>query len=295
MTAPALSPRLRVLRVLHARPHRYARLRWITQGITLLVLYGIPLFGLARFDLWDGRHLALGRPVGFVYGFASIGISLGSFYLITFVLNAAMGRVFCGFGCPIGQASRFGDDVEIAVKTRKNRGASVGRAIGFALAFGAAVALWFVSPSVFVEGSARAVAITVAGVFSLTAAVVLHGRYWRWRFCENWCPIGVYYSAVQTDHGFGIHFDEAKDTCKDCDACSLACPVGLHPRDLSRPKEHLGGIGIDGFAGTNHCLTCGECVGACEHQFRNEGCNVAPLSLSFRPPRRRKSLPPAAG
>jgi len=292
MNAPALSPRLRLLRVLHARSHRYARIRWITQGITFLVLYAIPLLGLARFDLWDGRHLALRRPVGFVYGVGAIGVGIATFYLITFILNAAMGRVFCGFGCPIGQAFRLGDDVEIAAATGKDRPATLGRAIAFALALGIAVMLWFVSPRVFVEGSARAIAITVAGTFAVAAAVVLHGRYWRWRFCENWCPIGIYYCAVQTNHGFGVHFDEAKGTCKDCDACGLACPVGLYPRDLSQPKEHLGGIGIDGFAGANHCLTCGECVRACEHQFRSDARGLVPLRLSFSQPRNRESTPP---
>ena len=295
MTAPALAPRLRLLRVLRAGPHRYTRLRWLTQGLTLLVLYGVPLLGLARFDLWSGRHLALRRPVGLVYGVGAIAVGIASFYLITFILNALMGRVFCGFGCPVGQASRLGDDVEIAVSTGKDRPRALGRAIAFALALAAAITLWFVSPRVFVEGSARAVAVTVASTLALSAAVLLHGRFWRWSFCESWCPIGIYYSAVATRHAFGVHFDEAMGTCKDCDACALACPVALHPRDLSRPKEGLGGIGIDGFPGANHCLTCGECVRACEHQLRHEAPGLVPLGLSFRQPPRREPTPPAEG
>ena len=38
------------------------------------------------------------------------------------------------------------------------------RAIGFAFALGSAIALWFVSPRVFVEGSAKAIALTLLGV-----------------------------------------------------------------------------------------------------------------------------------
>ena len=292
MSAPALDKRLRLLRVLHAQPHRYPRIRWITQSVTFLVLYGIPLLGLARFDLWGGRHLAARRPVGPVYGMGAVFVGILSFYLVTFVLNALMGRVFCGFGCPIGQASRLGDDVEAAVKSRKDRRAIQGRAVAFAVALASAIALWFVSPRVFVAGSPRAVAATLAGVAALSAAVYLHGRYWRWRFCEGFCPIGIYYSAVQTGHGFGIHFDAAMHTCKECDSCQLVCPVGLDPRDLMRPKNDIGGIAIDGFAGQNHCLTCGECVRACEHQFRKEGRALVPLRLvSFHRPRPRP--PPA--
>jgi polyferredoxin len=285
MPAPVLDKRLRLLRVLHADPHRYPRIRWLTQGITFLILYGVPLLGLARFDLWDGRHLALRRHVGFVYGLGSLFIGILSFYTITFVLNAALGRIFCGFGCPIGQISRLGDDVEVASKTRKDRLAVIGRAAAFSLALGTAISLWLVSPHVFVEGSPRAIAATVAGVLGLSAVVFLHGRYWRWRFCEGYCPIGIYYSAVQTAHGFGIHFDEAKATCKDCDSCALVCPVGLDPRDLSKPKDNLGGLAIEGFPERNHCLTCGECVRACERQFRKEGIQLVPLRLSFDAPK----------
>jgi polyferredoxin len=291
MAVPALSPRLRLLRVLHARPHRYPRLRWITQGITFLVLFAAPLLGVARFDLWDGRHLALRRPVGPVYGFGSLVIAIGSFYLVTFILNAAMGRVFCGFGCPVGQAFRLGDDREIAARTGKDRRAAEARSVLFALALGSATALWLVSPRVFVEGSARAILATLAGLAALTAAVYLAGRYPRWTFCEGLCPIGVYYSAVQTDHGFGVHFDAARDTCNDCDSCALICPVGLHPRDLGRPKDGLHGIGIDGFEEANHCLTCGECVRACEHQFRNKDPGLVPLRLSFRGAAPKKAAP----
>jgi len=280
MATPSLSPRLRLLRVLHAQPHRYPRLRWLTQAVTFAILFAVPLLHLARFDLWDGRHLWAGRPVGFVYGGGGVFISILAFYTITFVLNAAMGRVFCGFGCPIGEVSRLGDDVEIAAKSGKNRLAARARAGAFALGLAVAVSLWFVSPRVFVEGSARAVAATLAGVGALAAVVHLHGRFWRWRFCEGFCPIGIYYSAVQTDHGFGVHFDRASGTCKECDACSLVCPVGLDPRDLTKPKDNVGGVAIDGFPGQNHCLTCGECVRACEHQFRKAPALV-PLRLSF--------------
>jgi polyferredoxin len=298
MPTKVLSPRVRLLRVLHAQPHRYPRLRRLTQGLTFAVLLAVPALRLARFDLWDGRHLAFGRPVGFVYGAGGVFIAILAFYTATFALNAAMGRVFCGFGCPVGQVSRLGDDVEIAERTGKQTFGARARAAGFAIGLAIAVALWFVSPRVFVEGSARAVGATVLGMLALAAAAHAHGRWLRWRFCEGYCPIGVYYSAVQTDHGFGVHFDAGRGTCKECDACALACPVALDPRDLSKPKDGAGGISIDGFPGQNHCLTCGECVRACEHQFRRQDPALVPLRLSFRPhpdEARSRAAPPAPG
>jgi NAD-dependent dihydropyrimidine dehydrogenase PreA subunit len=276
---PTLRPRLRLVRALHALPHRFSKIRWITQGISFAVLYAVPLLGLARFDLWQGRHLAGRRPVGPVLGVGAVLLGILSFYLLTFVFNAFLGRIFCGFGCPIGQASRLGDDVEIAEKTGLSRFAVIGRYAAFCTGLGLAGTLWLVSPYVLREGSARAVALTLAGVSALSGAVFLHGRFFRWRFCEAYCPIGIYYSAVQTGHGFGVHFDERKNTCKDCGSCELVCPVRLDPRHLDVLKNDVGGIGLDGFAGENHCLSCGECVRACELQLKKEGRALVPLRL----------------
>ena len=37
------------------------------------------------------------------------------------IVNAIVGRLFCGFGCPIGQASRMGDSVEVARRSGDKR------------------------------------------------------------------------------------------------------------------------------------------------------------------------------
>jgi polyferredoxin len=293
MTSAALSKRLRLLQALHAKPHRYSRVRWVTQGITLAILYLVPLLGLARYDLWAGRHLAWRKAVGPVQGLGAVFTGVLAFYVVTFALNAAMGRVFCGFGCPIGQISRFGEDAEIGGKTRRRKLRAQAPAVGFALAVAVASSLWFVSPRVFLEGSARAIATTVGATLALATALWLHARLLRWRFCEGYCPIGVYYSAVVTAHGFGVHFDAARNACKECGSCDLACPVGLPPRDLAQPKNGLPGIGIDGFPAANHCLTCGECVRACESQYRKEGRAMAPLHLSFADAERARTAPRA--
>jgi polyferredoxin len=281
MATQALSKRLRLLRALHAEPHRYSRIRWITQGITLAILYLVPVLGLARYDFWGGRHLAWRKPVGPVYGFGAVVTAILSLYIVTFALNAVMGRVFCGFGCPVGQMSRFGEDAEIGGRTTREQLRAEAPAVAFALALAAAVSLWFVSPRVFVEGSALAITTTIAGTTAMATALWLHGRHWRWRFCDGYCPIGIYYSAVVTNQTFGVHFDAARKTCKECSSCDVACPVSLAPRDLTRQRNGLPGIGIDGFPGANYCLSCGECVRACENQYRKEGRGLAPLRLSF--------------
>jgi polyferredoxin len=278
MPETRLSPRLKTLRTLGTKPHPFRRIRVATQALTLAIVYAIPLLGLVRFDMWDGRHRIFGHATNSTYGFGGLILGIAFFYIVTFVINAFAGRVFCGFGCPIGQASRFGEEVEIATKSGKGRLLAELSAVLFALALGTAGFLWFASPRVFVEGTPRAMVIAAGGLLALAGVVYAHGRYVRWTFCKSYCPIGIYYSAVQTAHGFGIHFDNS--ACKGCDVCTLACPVGLTPRDLEVPINGLPGIGLDGFPSRNHCLTCGDCVRACEHVTHGK-IETAPLRLGF--------------
>jgi len=285
--AVRLSPRLRVLRTLNEAAHRFPKIRRFTMGLTLAIVYVVPLAGLARFDLWDGRHLAAGSRTNFVYGFGAVFLAVVGFYLVTFLINAFVGRLFCGFGCPIGHMSRLGDDLEIAAGTGEKRFGAQARAVVFALALGLAGFLWFVDPHVFLEGSRRAIVMATFGIAATTAAIYLLGRHVRWAFCRGYCPIGIYYSAVQTAHSFGIHIDEVSGECKGCDVCTQVCPVGLHPRDLGRPLNDLPGIAIDGFPEANHCLTCGECVRACEGVFKRKPDVIVPLTLSRKPDARK--------
>lgn len=261
--ASGLSPRLRTLAAVERTPHRFQRLRRITLGLTVAILFAIPLSGLGRVDLWDGRHRLLFEPVGPVFGAEAFILSTVAFYVITFLLNAAFGRIFCGWGCPIGEASRLGDAVELATKTGKGRRRAELSAIGWALVLGSGILMWFVDPRVFVAGSVRAILYATAALAALTGGVYLSGRHIRWSFCTKACPIGVYYSAVQPEHTFGLKFDPA--ACNDCDLCTKICPVGLNPRELEqRRRPSQGGISLDDFPEAHHCLTCGDCVRACE-------------------------------
>ncbi|MBK8251961.1 MAG: hypothetical protein IPK82_04760 [Polyangiaceae bacterium] len=280
MAAIKLAPRLRVLRSIEKEPHRYPKIRRFTMAVTFVVLYAIPLLGIARFDLWDGRHMAAFERTNFVYGFGAVFLSVIVFYLLTFVVNGIVGRLFCGFGCPVGEMSRASDTAEIARKTGENRLRDEGKAWGFAALLATAGFLWFVDPRVFIEGSLKAKLMATGGLLGAIATVYLLGRFVRWSFCRGYCPIGIYYSAVQTAHAFGIHYDEIESVCKGCDYCEQACPVGLDPKDLRKPQNDVIGVGIEGLPQSNHCLTCGECVRACESVFLQKPGLIPPLSLS---------------
>ncbi len=219
-------------------------------ALTFAVLVAVPASGLLRVDLVGGAHRALGRPTDGATAVVSLAVAAAAFYVVTFALNLVLGRVFCGWGCPVGEAARLAGE------------AGAPWSVAYALAFAGALVGWLVAPRSLAAAPAGTVAAVAAAWLAGAALVWLHGRFWGWSFCRRACPIGLYYSTVQTARAFGVQLDRAR--CVDCDACARACPVALDPRDLAKPIHGIGGLALDGMPGSHHCLTCGDCVRACE-------------------------------
>ncbi|MEZ4272612.1 MAG: 4Fe-4S dicluster domain-containing protein [Myxococcota bacterium] len=279
----SLPDRLKLLRHVEPFGNRIISIRRFTILLTLVLLYAVPYTGLARTDLWGGRHAMLFRPVHWVMGVGAVGAGIFAFYILTFAVNWGFGRIFCGFGCPVGYAARFGDAVQIAKQTRENVAWVLTKASVFALLFSGAILTWWVDPRVLLHGGPGAVIATASAWFVLALAIVAHGHFWRWDFCKGWCPIGLYYTAVQLPHRFGVQYQNDANHCDTCNLCVTSCPVGLDPRALGTRLYDRGPIALDGFPGTNHCLTCGDCVRACDFNHHKKHDTVPPLSLSLRP------------
>lgn len=279
--------RRRLLRLILTRRHRYRRARALTMGITLAILFGVPLSGLARLDLWGGAHRALLRQVDFAHGLTAVLAAIVAFYVVTFLVNMPAGRMFCGFGCPVGQLSRFADAIDAFPADRARRRRGWLELCVFAAALSLAVTLWWTAPATFLVWPVGAFA--AAAVSTVAAVAVLHGRRWRWGFCRGFCPIGLYYSVVETGAPFGIDFDPT-GTCIDCGACDAICPVDLEPRALEAEIPAPGGLALEGMPGLNHCLHCGLCVEVCEHVTQKQpGHPAMGLRRLHRKPRRRRT------
>ncbi len=273
--------RLKILRALRRGAHRYDWRRTLGMILSLGILALVPLSGLARVDLWGGRHGLLFEPVDFRHGLAGVIVGIAAIYVVTFLVNLAGGRLFCGWGCPVGQVSRFGETAwgPKASRTYKLRARLEGA--GFSALLVLSVMIWWVDPRVFVLGSGRALLLAWS---TLILGVVLswaHGRWWRWEFCKSTCPIGLYYSFVSPARWFGVHFRNELDTCIDCNACDNVCPVDLRPRDLMAPAGPRPGLSVADAPGRNHCLECGDCVRACEFMIEKAGEEPVPLLLGF--------------
>jgi ferredoxin-type protein NapH len=273
--------RFRLFKIALGNAHRYGRYRLATMGITLAALLGVPLAGLARVDLWGGAHRMLGEPVDLVLGLATVSVAIAAFYGATFLLNMIAGRMFCGFGCPVGQLSRLADAIDALAKDPAGQRRAWLKLGAFALLLVGATSLWWVAPGVYAAGGAAMLAAWGALVLGVGLALV-HARRWRWGFCRKLCPIGLYYSVVQTGGLVRIHFDP-KLACTDCKACAGACPVRLDPRHLDQLLESPGGLAFSDMPAINHCLSCGACVEICEHMTRKE---PLPAAMGFRSPRR---------
>lgn len=257
--------RKKLLRLALGKPHRYRRYRLATMCITFGILFAVPLLGIARVDLLGGDHYALGHPAPTVRAFVAVGAAIASFYLVTFLINLPAGRMFCGFGCPIGQLSRLADTADAFDRDPARRRRALLALGGFALLLSASVGLWWFAPAAYVAGPSAI--IPWAATLLVAGYAVAHGWWFRWEFCRKLCPIGLYYSVVQANPLIGVRFD-ANRNCTDCDNCAAVCPVLLDPRHLDTPIPSPGGLAVEGFAGENHCLHCGACVEICEHMTR---------------------------
>jgi len=286
-------PRLKILRALALVPHRYEPRRALGMTISLGVLFSIPLSGLARVDLWGGNHALLFHPATFRHGLAGVIFGIGAFYVVTFLVNVIGGRLFCGWGCPVGQISRFGEAVDLPGLSRGKRFRARAEGAAFAGALVVATMAWWVDLRVLWKGSAKAMAISWGVLVVTVALTYAHGRFWRWGFCMSTCPIGLYYSMVSPAQRFGVHFRNQADTCLDCDACDNVCPVGLKPRHLMAPSGPRPGLSIAEAPERNHCLECGDCVVACEWMIARRGQDPVPLELGFFSGPQRIEGPPA--
>jgi len=285
--------RFKILKVIRDAAHRYDRLRTLGIAVSMLILFAVPLSGLARVDLWSGRHALMFEPAPLRYGLAGVVTGITVLYVVTFLSNVVAGRLFCGWGCPVAQVNRLAEVADTPrIDARRRRLAAV-KSTAFGALFVLSMMLWWVDVRVLWQGSFRAQA-WAWGLLLLGAAWAYgHGRWWRWSFCESTCPIGLYYSFMAPATFYGVHFRNAEESCIECDACDNVCPVDLAPRDLMTPIPARAGLAVSQAPGRNHCLECGDCIRACEWMMARKGEGPVPLLLGyFSGPQRIEAVSP---
>ncbi|HZL99143.1 MAG TPA: 4Fe-4S dicluster domain-containing protein [Planctomycetota bacterium] len=281
--------RIRILAAVATRGAVWQARRVIVITASLAVLAAVPAFGLARVDLWDGRHLLLGERVGALVALRGVVVAIAALWGITFLSNMIVGRFFCGWGCPVGYVSRLGEDVDLRQRHRLRWLAGHAAGAGFVGTFIAALMSWWVDPRVLLEGSLQARAIVLGLWLLLCIGGFLHAFAWRFGFCRSACPIGLYYRYVTSKTPIGLVFDEQPSPCIECGACVKICPVDLDPRKLGDPLAAAAGTGAgqpagaqpggpaDALYGDAECIRCGDCVEACRMIFKSRPGQTPPL------------------
>ncbi len=273
------SDRVRVLAAVARRGGSFRVIRVAVITASLAILLAVPLLGLVRIDLWRGQHLLLQEPVGIIAAIQGLVVALAAIYGATFISNAIVGRFFCGWGCPVGFVSRFAEDV-VRNKPLTKKILHHASGAGFVATFIAAVMAWWVDPAVLIEGSWIA-RLTTCGIFAaLWLGGLGHAFVWRFGFCMNLCPIGLYYRYVTSVAPVGIVFSELPDPCTGCRSCERVCPVNLNPKVLGKPVGMLDFNDDNAPApryGDAECLRCGDCIEACRLTFKKRPNATPPL------------------
>ncbi|MCA9322411.1 MAG: 4Fe-4S dicluster domain-containing protein, partial [Planctomycetes bacterium] len=144
----------------------------------------------------------------------------------------------------------------------------------------AAVMLWWVDPRVLIDGSPKAVGITIAVFGVLCLGGFFHAFGWRFGFCVNVCPIGLYYRYVTSRAPISILFSQVPDPCIECGACEKICPVNIDPKNLGALLPDSEATSVDDEPeryGDAECIRCGDCIEACRMIFANTPEAVPPL------------------
>jgi len=264
------------------KTHRYTKIRWAVAILSTAAVAALPVFDVLRFDFWGGRHVVLGEVVSLPEAAKAFAWPFLAVNIVIILASRTIGRYLCGFACPYGAMTRLREWLRFDSKEPGRRVLAEALMFLTSLFLSAVVFSFWVDWRVFLEGGTLAKALST--VFLLGMVGGLHGlvRFLGMGFCRGWCPSGVYFAVLGPDTLNGIEFVH-EENCTDCGACDKACPVDLHPREMSG-GAHRGGIGFYGSGMSNfaNCLRCGDCVNACEGMTDRFG-KPTPLRMGWLP------------
>ncbi len=246
---------------------------WVNAAI-IVTLIALPSFHVIKFDFANGKFYLFGSQAS-VISTASAFLSLwaGS-YVLTLLADYFFGRLFCGWICTWGTLLRSLSYARDKAKRKKIP------AYGpHAIAIGAAslstfgLMNWFVDMSVTFRPN-HAAFVWVTSSFVIIDALSV-GMLWKvgLKFCQVYCPIGWYLTAVSQKHMMRLDF--AVPDCTYGEVCVRECPMAMDPRLLATDTD------TDSHA---LCILCGDCLSACNAcAAKVEGGKPITLELGIMP------------
>ena len=175
------------------------------------------------------------------------------------VLALFLGRVFCGWICPIHFLSDLSDRFLSLFSRKKFRRDHLllPRSIIWyvllmelllTMILGAPLFVFLSPPGLVGRELMLAVFFHTLSIEGLiVVAVLLANLLTRRFFCRYFCPLGALLAFLGSRRKLRVKI--APDKCKECGICHRACPLGLDP--------------ALGEAESSYCWNCGECVESC--------------------------------
>jgi len=235
-------------------PRVARRFSWLGGASAHGSIWSLNVAGLEWIDAFALFSLLLLGATGL--GVSTIALT-GS--IPSLLLTAALGRVFCGWICPMRllldliaplkrrlqeRIGRFALPDEMA----RTRYAFLAFFAALTLALGSHAVSLLYPPAILARAATEAIFFQTLSWFlwAVVAYLLLHALLVTGLWCRYVCPGGVLYSLLGSFRALRIRL--AEDKCTSCHLCARACPLGLEPTTESSGIE---------------CDNCGKCLSKC--------------------------------
>ncbi len=254
--------------------------RRTTQVIALILLCAIPVFDIFRFDvshleLYLFRQLWSFAPKGdYISGMGGDAASFvfkavlpAWFMLLSIPLwGVVLGRLPCGWFCPMGAMLEAGDFFNRNIKRIVRGGAgdivrgllTILLLVASLLSIGVFLSAYFIRPSEILQQVTKVnfSPLLLVAAIGNAAVIFIAYAFVRRLFCSFICLGAIFqvFPAVASPISFRVRFDRKRaKSCTNCKECETVCFMGIRPRTMKKvdPK----------------CVACGNCITACTKEL----------------------------
>lgn len=166
-------------------------------------------------------------------------------FLIIIVSSAFIGRIFCGYSCPIGAVQELLYRIPFPKIKKGSKWLFMGIRWAFLLAMIVAGVLAGISLLNFTGAGSFFGMNAGSWTFYVFTCLLLISIFFYRPFCRIFCPIGAFMALFAIIRGYRY---ERNDKCVDCGMCENACPTD----EAGRKDRKM------------ECYVCGRCDEACK-------------------------------